>query len=227
MIYRGNLIRLLLHTEDHLFRIREAEKITNVIKLIFLMTGLSIIVFGWSAWLGIGSDPLSSQALNSPPEEYELQKVWFFAGRLLYGLLFALFILFVPSLVFHAAYQISYSKLLIVQLVVLLVLLVERVIWIPLFVYVGLEWQVSPFSLGILASYLTDAPFFIYFFGAVSLFQLWIIFFQVRCIASLVSVRMRWVWTGVLLLHLGYWICTAIFAMDGMYLVDLITERGN
>ncbi|WP_053217427.1 hypothetical protein [Virgibacillus senegalensis] len=227
MIYHSHLIKLLLNTEDHLFRIKEAEQITNIIKLLFLLTGLSIVVFGWSAWLGIGSAPLSPQALASDPIEYELSKVWFFVGRLLYGLLFALFILFIPSLIFFAAYQISYQKLLVIQLVVLLALIVERVLWIPLFVYAGLDWQVSPLSFGVLASYITDIPFLIYFFGAVSLFQLWIIFFQVRCISYLSSVRLRWVWTGVLLLHLAYWISAAIFSTDGMYLVELITERGK
>ncbi|SDK30666.1 hypothetical protein [Sediminibacillus albus] len=226
MVYHSNLFKLFLHTEDHLFRIQEAEKITNIYKLILSLLGLTILLYGWTGWLGIGSDPLSNHVQDLSPVDYELTKVWFMAGKSVYALLFGLFVLFIPTLLFRFAYQIHYQKLLIMQLSVLFIMLLERLLWIPLFLYAGLEWYVSPLSFGIIASYVTDIPFFIYFFGAISLFQLWIIGFQVKFISRLSRVRKRWVWTGVILLHVFYWLITAIISSDGLYLVRLITEGG-
>src|SRR5690606_21255313 len=132
------------------------------------------------AMLGIGSSPLSSGAVVLTTSEYEMQKLWFIIGRMIYSLAFVLFVLFVPSLIFYWVTKIQYKKLLLMQLVVLFVLLIERVLWIPFVVYFGLDWYVSPLSFGIIASYLTDLPFLIYLFDTLSLFQLWIVAFPTK-----------------------------------------------
>ncbi|RIU88340.1 hypothetical protein [Oceanobacillus picturae] len=220
MTYHNNLLRFLFSMDDHLIRVKEAESIKRVWKVNVLLILLSLILYGYMAYLGMGTNLLSPQAQSLSPLAYEQQKFWFFTGRLIFGLLFAVFILFIPSLYFSLLTDIPYKKLVIMQQVVLFVLLVERAIWIPLAVFNGLDWYVSPVSFGIIASYFTEIPWLIYFFGAISLFQLWIIWFQVRYIRNLTEIKKQWVWGYVLLFHFFFWLLTALLAYMDQYMIN-------
>ncbi|WP_077624152.1 hypothetical protein [Sediminibacillus massiliensis] len=225
MVYSSNIVKLFFHPEDHLFRIREAEKITHTTRLTFLLIGLCLVVYGWMSWLGIGSAPISANAVTMPQPNYETAKVWFLIARLAYALLFALFILTVPTCFFWLFYNIPFKKIVIMQLLVLSVLLVERLLWIPLFIYAGLEWYVSPLSFGIIASRLTEIPLLIHLLGVISIFQLWIVGFQVRYLSYLSKVYKAWIWTGVLLFHFTVWFIAAFVSSYDSYLINMITER--
>ncbi|AVQ97695.1 hypothetical protein OBCHQ24_00975 [Oceanobacillus iheyensis] len=220
MTYHNNLLRFLFSMDDHLIRVKEAESIKRVWKVNVLLVLLSLILYGYMAYLGMGTNLLSPQAQSLAPLAYEQQKFWFLTGRLIFGLLFAVFILFIPSLYFSLLTDIPYKKLIIMQQVVLFVLLVERAIWIPLAVFNGLDWYVSPVSFGIIASYFTEIPWLIYFFGAISLFQLWIIWFQVRYIRNLTEIKKQWVWGYVLLFHFFFWLLTALLAYMDQYMIN-------
>ncbi|MFD1172820.1 hypothetical protein [Oceanobacillus picturae] len=220
MTYHNNLLRFLFSMDDHLIRVKEAESIKRVWKVNVLLILLSLILYGYMAYLGMGTNLLSPQAQSLDPLAYEQQKFWFLAGRLIFGLLFAVFILFIPSLYFSLLTDIPYKKLIIMQQVVLFVMLVERAIWIPLAVFNGLDWYVSPVSFGIIASYFTEIPWLIYFFGAISLFQLWVIWFQVRYIRNLTEIKKQWVWGYVLLFHFFFWLLTALLAYMDQYMIN-------
>lgn len=227
MSYSTNIFKILFNPQDHLFRLKEAETTSHIAKNVFLLLSLSIIIYGWMSWLGVGTDPISRHATDLAQVEYELSKLWFLIGRALYALLFALFILFFPSLLFRLAYKVPYKKTVIIQLSVLLILLLERLTWIPLLVSSGLEWFVSPFSFGIITSYITDISWVIFFFGALSIFQIWVIWLQVRTLAYLSLVKKRWIWTGVLLLHLAYWASAAALAfydINIIHVINVITQ---
>jgi hypothetical protein len=198
--------------EDHLFRIRQAEKLYNVWKTSLLLALIGVIIYIWMAYLGLGSTPLSPAAIFGTEIEYEQYKFWFIIGRAVYGLMFAALILFIPSLIIYAFTGIPYQKLIIMQQIVLTVLLAERIIWIPLAVFIGLEWYVSPLSFGILASYFMEINWFIYFFGAITLFQLWVIWFQVKFISGFHAIQKRWLWLIVILLHILTWVLAATIA---------------
>lgn len=178
MLYQINILKFLFPIDDHLYRVHKAESLKNLWKIASLLVLFSAVVYAWMAILGIGSDIISGNATAFNPLEYEESKFWFVLGRIGFGVLFALVILFVPSFLFYIITGIPYRKLLIMQEIVLLAMLIERVIWIPLVVYLGLDWFVSPLSFGIIASYFTDLAWVVLFFGAISLFQLWIIWFQ-------------------------------------------------
>lgn len=220
MTYHNNLLRFLFSMDDHLIRVKEAESIKRVWKVNVLLILLSLILYGYMAYLGMGTNLISPQAQSLDPLTYEQQKFWFLTGRLIFGLLFAVFILFIPSLYFSLLTDIPYKKLIIMQQVVLFVLLVERAIWIPLAVFNGLDWYVSPVSFGLIASYFTEIPWLIYFFGAISLFQLWIIWFQVRYIRNLTEIKKQWVWGYVLLFHFFFWLLTALLAYMDQYMIN-------
>lgn len=220
MTYTINLFKFFFNMDDHIFRIRKAEKVNHLWKVSVLLTLVSVVVYIWMAYLGIGSDLVSRGAVGLTPEAYESGKFWFLTGRVIYAVLFAALVLFLPTLLFYLLTEIPYHKLLIMQQVVLVVMLIERLIWIPLMLLIGLDWYVSPLSLGIITSYITDVSWVIYFFGAISLFQLWIIWFQVKFITSLVPMRKRWIWLNVILLHILGWALTALIAFADTYIVS-------
>lgn len=220
MIYSLQLFRLLFAVDDHIFRIGKAEEIKRPWNLIAVLSLVTVAIYVWMAMLGIGSASLSSGVALADPSAYELNKLWFSVGRAIYSLVFVAFILLVPSLLFYWVTKVPFKKLLLMQIVVLFVLLVERLLWIPLSVYADLAWYVSPLSFGIIASYVTDIPFLIYLLGSISLFQLWIIGFQLRFLTKLSSVHQAWVWSAVILFHLVVWTVTAVVTHTDVHLLN-------
>ncbi|MFD2043137.1 hypothetical protein ACFSTA_19605 [Ornithinibacillus salinisoli] len=219
MTYSIHLIKLFFAIDDHVFRIRRAETIKNLWKLAILVSFFSVVIYAWMALLGIGSDLISSNAVHLSSHEYELRKFWFIIGRISFSILLAVVVLFIPSFIFYLVTSIPYRKLVLMQLIVLSVMLLERVIWIPFFLYVGLDWYVSPLSFGIIASYMTENPFLIYLFGSISLFQLWIIWFQIKFLQKLSATKKLWIWVTVILLHIAFWIVTALLADTDVNLI--------
>lgn len=220
MVYRVQIFKFLSSIGDHIYRVKRAEKITNLIRTSILLILTSAIIYGWMASLGIGSNIISTNSALLGESGYELSKFWFMIGRALYGAIFAAIILFVPGLLFYLFTEIPYQKLIVMQQVVLIVILLERLIWIPLVVFVGLDWYASPLSLGIIFSYLLEVDWFIYFFGAISLFQIWIIWFQYRVLHGLSGVKKSTLWISILLLHVFGWVLAAMLATTDLYIVS-------
>ncbi|QKY70984.1 hypothetical protein [Lentibacillus sp. CBA3610] len=220
MLYRVNLAKFFFPIDDHLFRIKKAEALKNLWKICVLLILGSAGVYAWMAVLGIGSGILSGEAAALTALQYEAGKVWFVLGRMTFAVVFALLVLFIPSLFFYAFTDIPYKKLVIMQQIVLLVMLVERLLWIPLAVYAGLDWFASPWSFGIIASFFTDESWVIFFFGAISLFQLWIIWFQVKFLSYMSPIRKRWIWVIVIGIHILYWAGAAALAFLDSHLIS-------
>jgi|SRR5699024_7882293 len=221
MNYQPNVFKFLFSIKEHLFRIRKVEDMKPIWKSNLLLVVLSMLIYMWMAFLGIGSNLISEDAVILGALGYESSKFWFIIGRLVFGLLFALFILFVPSYLFKLLTDIPYKKLVVMQQVVLLIMLAERLLWIPLMLFAGLDWYVSPLSFGIIASYLTEHAWIIYFFGAISIFQLWIIGFQAHFLRYLTTViEKHWLWLSVIFLHLVGWGMATIFTIADQYIIS-------
>ncbi|MBN6206655.1 hypothetical protein JYK21_09320 [Ralstonia pickettii] len=220
MVYRIQLFKFLTAVGDHIFRIKRAEKISNLWKTSILLMLASAVIYGWMAYLGIGSNLLSMDAPLLAAGEYEVNKLGFLTGRVVYGILFAAAVLFIPSGLFYLLTEIPYQKLVIMQQVTLVVLLLERLIWVPLIVLAGLDWYASPLSLGVIFSYFIENEWFMYFFGAITLFQAWIIWFVYRFLHALSDVRGRTILLVVLLLHILGWAIAATAAMTDTYIIS-------
>lgn len=218
MTYRMNVFKFLYSEEDHLYRIKKAEQIQLWKANSFLLLAAALI-YGWAAFLGIGSETLSGGLVSLPASDHLAEQLWFMVGRIVYGLLFAAFILFFPSLLYYLLTGIPYKKLVLMQQVALAVLLAERLLWIPLAVFTGLDWDVSPISFGIIASYITEAPWAIAFFGSISLFQIWIIAFHAKYLMNLSDTRKHVVWINVILLHLLGWLLAALIVFADSYII--------
>lgn len=219
MTYHVNVFKLLFSMYDHVFRIRKAERITNLWGTCVALVFASMVIYGWMAYLGIGTNIVSSDAAVLQASQFEFEKFWFIIGRILFSIIFACAVLFIPPLVFLLFTDIPYQKLVIMQQIVLLVLLVERVIWIPIAVYGGLDWFVSPFSFGIIISYITQLHWVIAFFGAISIFQIWVIWFQTSYTASLSHLKKNQTIIVVLGLHIIYWAIAAALSFFDTYMI--------
>ncbi|WP_164670710.1 hypothetical protein [Virgibacillus doumboii] len=220
MTYQANILKFFFPIDDHLYRIHKAEALKNHWKITALLVLVSVIVYTWMGLLGIGSDIISGNATSFTALQYGESKFWFVIGRMGFAVLFVLLVLFLPSLLFYLITRIPYRKLLIMQQVVLLVLLIERITWIPLVVYLGLDWYVSPLSFGIITSYFTEIPWIVFFFGAMSLFQLWIIWFQAKYLNYMSTIKKRWVWFSVIFLHILYWAGAAALAFMDIHFIS-------
>lgn len=210
MIYRNKLFDLFTSMEAELSKIKQAEKIKSQWKTNLLLVVALLTVYVWMASLGMGTNLIAQDVTVVTPENYESSKLWFIVGRMGFALIFAIFVLFVPSLYFHLLLDVPYRKLIIMQQVVLVVLLIERIIWIPLFTYMGLDWYVSPLSLGIISLYATDIEWLGYLFGAITLFQVWLIWFQVNYLSKISDMKKGVIWLNIILLHVLGWLITVL-----------------
>ncbi|TMN22413.1 hypothetical protein [Lentibacillus cibarius] len=220
MTYNVKLIKFFFAMDDNLIRVKKAETVKGLWWKGLLLILLSMGIYLWMAVLGVGTSYISEDAVALGSLGYEVGKLWFIIGRIGFAVLFAFLILFIPSIIFNLITKIEYRKLIIMQQVVLAVMLVERLMWIPLAVYAGLDWFTSPLSFGIIASYAFDIPWVIFFFGAISAFQLWIIWFQVNFLTYLSPVRKGWVWAGVVLMHMLFWAGTATIASMDQHFIS-------
>ncbi|WP_175990052.1 hypothetical protein [Bacillus sp. Marseille-Q1617] len=158
-------------------------------------------------------DSISKELTTLSPTTYELEKFLFFLGRLLAGLLYAAIILFIPSLIFWTISDDGeYKKLVMTQGIILMILLLERLTYIPLSLFLSLDWHSSPLSLGVLAQYITSNSLIIYFLGIASLFKVWIFYIQYKGLKSLTQQKNWLIWLVIFLTNLIFWAITALLA---------------
>jgi hypothetical protein len=195
------------------YHLKEMEVLKGYRRSIFNLFLLSAFIFGLISAFGIGMDPLSKELTKLSSTSYELEKFMFFLGRIIAGILYASIILFVPALIFWTISEKGeYRKLIIVQALVLLILLLERLTYIPLSMFFSLDWFSSPLSLGVIAQYITTKPWVIYFLGSFSLFKIWIFYIQYKGLKLLTEQKNWLIWTVILLTNLFFWAITAFLA---------------
>jgi hypothetical protein len=195
------------------YRLNEMEVLNGYRKNIFILFLLSALTFGFISFFGIGMDPLSRELTTLTPVAYELEKFMFLLGRIIAGLLYAAIILFVPAVIFWTiSDEGEYRKLVIVQGLILLILLLERLTYIPLAIFFSLDWFSSPLSFGVIAQYITTKPWVIYFLGSFSLFKIWIFYIQYKGLKRLTQQKNWLIWTVILLTNLFFWAITAFLA---------------
>lgn len=218
-MYRFNVIQFIIAMDEHMASIKKSEKVQHLGKIIGIFILSSMLIYGCMGYVGIGSGMLLKETLPFTPNVYESSKFWFLIGRILLGCLFALFILFVPTVIFRWLTGISFRKLMVMQLAVLFILLMERIVWFVLVMTAGLDWYVSPVSFGVIASYFTAKTWVVYFFGAISLFQIWVIWLQAKYMSGLLEDGKAIIWMSVIMIHLVEWCLVALLSFGGPYLI--------
>ncbi|MFW0780821.1 hypothetical protein ACM6N5_11205 [Rossellomorea marisflavi] len=209
----AKLIKGLTSPSTFFYRLGEAEIVPRFAKQMTWLFVLSALVFGFVAFFGIGMDSLAKEATSLTPLEYELEKTMFFFGRLITGLLYAALILFFSSLVFWTISDHGeYRKIVMVQGLTLLILLLEKLTFVPLSLFFSIEWYSSPLSLGVIAQAITSNSYVVYLFGAISLFKVWMIYLQYRGIKYLTRQKNWLIWLVIVLVNVLFWALNALLA---------------
>lgn len=207
------LFRGLKHPSTFFYQLNEMEALNGYKKRVSFLFLLSIIIFGLISSFGIGMDPLSKELTKLSPTAFELEKFSFFLGRLIAGLLYAAIMLFFSSLIFWTiSNEGEYRKLVITQGLVLIILLLEKLTYIPLSLFLSLEWYSSPLSLGVLAQYITSKSYVIYLMGSFSLFKIWVFYIQYKGIKRLTNQKNWIIWLAILLTNIFLWALNALLA---------------
>ncbi|MBT2642972.1 hypothetical protein J7I80_12100 [Bacillus sp. ISL-41] len=209
---RIHVLRGLFYPDLYTYKLRDSEYVPGVWKNTAMLVLLSGLIFGISAYFGIGSEYLSKNLTAVSRENYELHKLLFMIGQLIWGLFYGIAMIFIPALFFWTFSDIELKKFVTVQLYVMPVLLLEKVINIPLATELGLIKTSSPFSLGVIAQYITNNDFIIYFLAAITLFKIWAIFIEYKYIKMLTGKRPGIVLLLVIGINLIFWLFSALFS---------------
>ncbi|WP_102264530.1 hypothetical protein [Mesobacillus jeotgali] len=209
---RVEVLRGLLNYNYYTYKLRDSEHVPGVWKKTTLLILLSGMVFGVSAYFGIGSEYLSKQLTSVSRAEYEMQKLLFMIGQTILGLFFGGVMIFLPALFFWTLSDIELKKMLAVQLFVMPVLILEKVLLIPLAVLLGLTEISSPFSLGIIAQYITGNEFMIHLLATMSIFKIWIVFIEYKYLKMLMERSPKIILIIVISINLLIWLFAALFS---------------
>lgn len=209
---RIHVLRGLFYPDLYTYKLRDSEYVPGVWKNTAMLVLLSVLIFGISAYFGIGSEYLSKNLTAVSRENYELHKLLFMIGQLIWGLFYGVAMIFIPALFFWTFSDIELKKFVTVQLYVMPVLLLEKVMNIPLATELGLIKTSSPFSLGVIAQYITNNDFIIYFLAAITLFKIWVIFIEYKYIKMLTGKRPGIVLLLVIGINLIFWLFSALFS---------------
>lgn len=209
---RMQVLRGLFYPDLYTYKLRDSEYVPGVWKNTTMLILLSGLLFGISAYFGVGSEYLSKNLTVISRENYELHKLLFMLGQIIWGLFYGAAMLFIPALFFWTLSDISLKKFVTVQQFVLPILLLEKVIIIPLATTLGLIKISSPFSLGVIAQYITGNDFLIYFLAAISLFKVWAIFIEYKYVRMLTGKKRGIVLLMVIGINLVFWLFSALFS---------------
>jgi hypothetical protein len=209
---RMHVLRGLFYPDLYTYQLRDSEYVPGVWKNTTMLILLSGLLFGVSAYFGIGSEYLSKNLTAVSRENYELNKFLFMIGQLIWGLFYGAAMIFIPALFFWTLSDIDLKKFVTVQQFVLPILLLEKVIIIPLAISLGLTKVSSPFSLGVIAQYITGNDFVIYFLAAISLFKVWAIFIEYKYVKMLTGKKTGMVLLMVIGINLMFWLFSALFS---------------
>lgn len=206
------VLRGLFYPDLYTYKLRDSEYVPGVWKNTTMLLLLSGLIFGISAYYGIGSEYLSKNLTAISRENYELHKLLFMFGQIFWGLFYGAAMIFIPALFFWTLSDIGLKKFVTVQQFVLPILLLEKVIIIPLATTLGLIKITSPFSLGVIAQYITGNDFIIYFLGAISLFKVWAIFIEFKYVKMLTGKKPGMVLLMVIGINVVFWLFSALFS---------------
>lgn len=213
---RIEVFRGLFNYNYYTYKLRDTERFPGVWKKTILFILLSGLIFGLSAYYGVDSEYLSKKLTSIPRAEYEMNKALFLAGQIIQGLFFGAIMLFLPALFFWTVTDLEFKRLLTIQLFVMPILLLEKLLIVPMALYLGLTKISSPFSLGVIAQYITGNDFIIHFLAYISIFKIWAIFIEYKYLKAMTEKNPKIVLLLVIGIHLVIWLFAAFISFIRM-----------
>ena len=210
MEFYARIVRGLKEINTVSYELQTAEKITGLLKKILSLFFIATAVFAASAFLGIGNEGISKELAEYNGRDFELNKLLFASGQVIWGWVFFSLHLFLVSLYFYVFSDVDYHKLLYIQVLATVILLAERIVAIPMQVYFGLTPLSSIFSLGIIGQTITDKKVVHYFLAEISLFKIWMLYIQYKYLAVVSGKGRRYTMLVVLAIYLVFLIISAL-----------------
>lgn len=212
MTFRIRLIQGLFKPNHFNYQLKYAETTSGLWVKLALLIISSFILFSVEAFIGIGTETLADKFTSLTKHEIEMRKLLFGTGHAIFGILYPVFIIFIPALIFWIFFEVKFQKLLVVQQIVLVILLIEKALLIPLLVQLGIERSASPFALGVFSNSLSWNELVTHFFGAISIFKLAAVVYQYKLLRAILAVDKREIFLFVIVINILYWILSAFFS---------------
>jgi hypothetical protein len=212
MIYRVQLFRGLKDPYIIGYQLTKAEKMEGTWKYTIILTFASFLIYSISAYLGLGSEQLSNQIDQLTSSEFEATKLLFALGQVLIGVLGTVLFIFFPALVFWLFSDTYFIKLVNIQLFITTIILLEKAIGIPFHYYLGLDPVSLPYSMGVIAQYLTDYRYITLFLAQITLFQIWAIVLQFTYVKAIIDRNNKVVLAIVIGTNIFIWLVLALYS---------------
>lgn len=216
MVYQSRIFHLFKPMTTF-YQLGKAEIIYGLKWRLFWLILLTTVIFTAEGFIGIGSASISKSLTLDPKDIFEWHKALFIIGKVLSGMVYSVCILCIPSLYFSIFADISYRKTVVIQVFVLFILLLEQISYIPLVMWLNLDWYSSPLSFGVIVQYLTSNPFVIALLGSLSIFKIWAIYIQYKGLCSLSEKKRLPILVLVILINLIFWGFTALLTYIDFY----------
>lgn len=192
-------------------QLNKAEKYSGIWKKTSLLLVVTFVLATISAYFGIGSEQLSKLIYETTDTQLSTIKALFAMGQVLQSVLVTALIIFFPALIFWIFTDVEYRKLVVMQLYAASIFLIEKALILPMKLYWGLDHASSPFSIGVIAQYLTDYELISNFFGAISLFSIWVIILQFKYLRVITEKSAKYILILILSINLFMWVFFALF----------------
>jgi len=121
-----------------------------------------------------------------------------------------------PALFFWALTDLEYKRLLVIQLFTMPILLLEKLLLVPLAIYLGLTKISSPFSLGIITQYITENGWLIYFFANLSILKNRTNFLEYKEGTAMTDKNPKLILLMVIAIQLVIWLFVALLSFIRM-----------
>lgn len=220
MTFRINLLKGIYKRENFSYQLQKAEAFVGYKRIIAFLFFLSMCIYAVGAVFGIGAELLSKEMTTISSGELEAKKQLFFLGRVVTGLVVPAFLIFIGALYYWSFLNLSYQKLVIIQLSVFSIFLLEKILQIPMFLLMDISATSNPFSLGIIVQYITNQELIIQFFSQITIFQVWMITIACYYLQRLSKQSKSTIIVLVVSFFLFCWIISSIlsFIKNGIFL---------
>lgn len=212
MVYYMHLVKGFVAPHILFFQLGKAEEIRGLWKRAAFLVFLSVLLFSVSSFYGLGTDFLTKEIAEISDQAFETKKLLVWIGQMIWGFAYAALVIFGMALVLWAILDMPYMKIVVIQLFVLSLLLVEKAILLPIRVSFGIGPESSPFSLGVIAQYVTTNSIIIYIFSHASIFKIGAIFFQYKGLKGLSDRNPKLVLLLIILVNLFFWLASALLS---------------
>lgn len=202
MVYKLQMLKAIFSPSTITYQLKQAEQIQGLWLRVSLLIGTFGILYFIGAFYGIGNELLSKEITNHSKSEFEVIKLLFACGEALWGLFYAGFILFLPSLFIWSVTEIPFKKLLSIQTYAVLILVIGKAIQLFFSLSLGVNQFSSPLSFGVIFQYITSSEILISLFGSISLMHFWAMFIQFTYIKNLTEKSPRFILFIILAMYI-------------------------